>query len=71
MHRLPGEVERQVVPLINEEFSRLRKDMIERDARAKDEMSRLRSELERLEEEKINTKLKLERVREYIEKERY
>ena len=45
--------------------------MIERDARAKDEMSRLRSELERLEEEKINTKLKLERVREYIEKERY
>ncbi len=68
--RLPEKLERQVIPLINEEFAKLRKDMQERDQKAQAEIGKLRGELERLEEEKVQTKLKLDRVREYVEKER-
>lgn len=64
-------MEREVVPLINREFAKLRADLKERDFYAQKEISRLRGEMEQLELDKQRQRLKLERVKEYAEKERF
>ena len=63
--RIPRQMEREVIPLINKEFAKLREDLQERDRTALKEVARLREELEELEAERVKQKLKLERVKEY------
>ena len=59
-----------MVPMILEEFASLRREIHERDALALEEVLQLKKGIKRLEDEKEVNKLKIDRLREYIEKER-